>query len=724
MKRIVGLLLILTVILTASYACAKTFREDNAAIEITDLCSFDLAGSKNAKNLTDRKFTTHMESKKTANPALTVNCKQKIYGLYLCFDVMPQGYEVQIADGKNWTTVYTGDPEIYHIFIDVKGSEKVRVIGTGDKKQVMGFNEVSVFGEGEAPDWVQRWEPIPEKADILFVVTHPEEEILYLGGSIPYYSCEKEKSVAVACFSYGNTTRRSELLNGLWSMGYRYYPIIGNFKTANAKSAVAAYKGVDGKNGEKLVQAWLADVIRRVRPEVIVGPDPEGEGNNGQRMMVADACHKCFSLAADDGSFVESAAKYGSWQAQKLYLHLYGSQADQVDFDWDIPMENHGGKNGTQMAIQAYQYHKTQIDAKNSTKAVLYTGVKYDNSRFGLVETMVGPDTNHDDFLENIPESRLAEHEEPAPLRSWSIDEILPELNEKGFLDGEEEYVYSDDAHGHYVYISSSLKVIIERKHDGALPLTWYESEIWCDPEAGELMQNIEFTPDKPVGKKSRVNAAKNALEHQVVFAVNSDYYTYRVGAKNHQPIGIEIRDGQIYFDEAYEPGDPDESKFFPNKDTLAFYPDGNADVHHSSEMSAQEYLDKGAYMVFSFGPYLLKDGKLSEWVTTNANKSFSTKNPRHCFGIIEPGHYMDITCEGRLGARSEGVTTTQIAAMAQGLGCRDVLNLDGGQTEILVFMGQQLNQINKVNGSDNVRETCEILCIGTSEQVGTFSVK
>lgn len=723
MKRFIGILLILFLCITACYACAQTFREDNAATEITDLCTFDLDGKKNAKNITDRKFTTHMESKTASHPYLTITCPQKIYGLYLCFDVMPQGYEVQIADGKEWKTVYTGNPEIYHIFVQFEGAEKVRVVATGDKKQVIGFNEVAVFSQGEAPDWVQRWEPAPEKADLLFVVTHPEEEILYLGGSIPYYAGEKEKSVAVACFSYGNTTRRSELLNGLWSMGYRYYPFIGNFKTASCKSANAAYKSVDKKNGEDQVQEWLTEVIRKVKPEVIVGPDLEGEGNNGQRMMMADACKKCFSLAADDGKFVDSAAKYGSWQAQKLYLHLYGSKEDQVDFDWDLPMNHIGGKNGTQMAIQAYQYHKTQIDAKNSTKAVLYTGVKYDNSRFGLVETLVGPDYNHDDFLENIPESRLADIRELAPLRTWSIDEVLPELNEKGFID-EDEYIYADDVHGHYVYISSTLKVIIERKHDGSLPLTWYESEIWCDPEAGELMQNIEYTPEKAVGKKSRVNAAKNALEHKVVFAVNSDYYTYRVGAHNHQPIGIEIRDGQIYFDEAYEPGDPNESKFFPNKDTIAFYRDGNADVHHSSEMCAQDYLDKGAYMVFSFGPYLVKDGKLSEWVTTNANKSFSTKNPRHCFGIVEPGHYIDITCEGRLGSRSEGVTTTQIAAMAQSLGCRDALNFDGGQTEILVFMGQQINKINKVNGSDNARETCEILCIGTSDQVGTFSVK
>ena len=53
--------------------------------------------------------------------------------------------------------------------------------------------------------------------------------------------------MAVALLSYANTTRRSEFLNGLWSMGYRQYPVIGEFKTAKAKSMKAAYKSAGGE---------------------------------------------------------------------------------------------------------------------------------------------------------------------------------------------------------------------------------------------------------------------------------------------------------------------------------------------------------------------------------------------------------------------------------------------------------------------------------------------
>lgn len=723
MRKLLTALLILLLSTAAVCAAGEQPEPDPEAAEITEQCTILMGKSSNTKNLTDKKFTTYLESKKTVNPELTVNAAGTagIGGLYLCFEAMPEGYEVQENTGNGWETIAVGDPGLYHAFFALHGAAQARVVATGNSKQVMGFNEVSVFGEGTVPEWVQRWEPIPDKTDLLFVVAHPEEEILFLGGAIPTYAAEEGRSVAVACFSYGNSTRRSELLNGLWSMGYRYYPVIGNFKTVTGKGLASAYKNIDKKNGEATVQGWLTEIIRKYRPEVIVGPDPDGEGSNSQRMMISDACTKCFESAADETCFPESAAQYGPWQASKLYLHLYGKKDEQTVLDWSRPLESMEGWNGIQLCIRAYQYHKTQIDAKDTTKSVLGTGSKYDNTVFGLYASTVGQDRAKNDFLENIPEDRLCTPGKAEPLKEWNVERILPELNEKGYID-EGEFVYADEEHGHYVYISSTLKVIIERRYDGNLPLTWYESEIFCDTEAGELIRNVEYTPEKALGKKSAVDAAKNALANKAVFAVNSDYYTYRVGANNHQPVGIEIRNGEVYYDDAYKAGDPHEMTFFPNKDTMAFYPDGSADVHHSSEMNAQDYLKKGAYLVYSFGPYLVRDGQLSEWVTTNAQKSFYTKNPRHCFGIVEPGHYIDITCEGRLGARSEGVTMTQIAAMAQAAGCRDVLNFDGGQTEIVVFMGKQINRINKVNGSDSVRNTVEIMCVGTSDQVGEIS--
>ena len=692
-------------------ACLLTVASGETALEMTGACAFRLNGKSGSKSLTDKKYTTYQESKSVKNPTLTVESESPMYGLYLCFQKMPEAYEIQVERGGAWETVYRSRDGFHHVYCPLDGVKSLQVIASGDEKQVMGFNEVSVFGQGAVPDWVQRWEPAPEKADLLFVVAHPEEELLYLGGAIPYYARERERSVAVACFSYANTTRRSELLNGLWSMGYRQYPFIGNFKTASAKSVTSAYKNV-GKNGEEQVISWLSGIIRQCRPEVVVGPDPEGEGKNGQRMMLADACRQCFQRAANPDDYSGEP-----WQVKKVYLHLYGDAEEQIVFDWNQPLTRLGGRTGRELAYYAYLFHKTQDD---QDKTVFGTGETYANNVFGLCDTLVGMDTERKDFLEHIPAEDLTDSVMPEEMPGWTLAEVpgLPELNGEGFLE-EGEFIWSDDAHGHYVYISPTLKLVIQRKFNGALPLTWFETDIQCNLAAGERMRTVEYTPEKPVGKKSRVDAAVNATENRLVFAVNADYYTYRVGSKNGHPVGVEIRDRNVYFDDRY---DYVEKKFFPNLDTLAFYEDGSLDVHHSVDLSAQEYLDRGAYLVFSFGPFLVDDNGLSEWVTDPLKSR--AKNPRHSFGMIEPGHYVDIMCEGRLGSRSEGVTMPQLAILSRWAGCTEACDLDGGQTAVVIFMGKQLNRIGKYDGKTAARATCEVLAVGTSDQVGTFEVK
>ena len=708
MKKRAWVLGLLLLMLLAATAGAR----GEIALDLTAECTFTLGGKQAGKGLTDRKFTSYMESQSMKNPALVMESKNPVYGLYLCFQKMPEAYEIQTELDGEWVTVAEGDTRFAHVYYALDGLTKVRVRALGDKKQVMGFNEVYAFGEGNVPNWVQRWEETPEKADVLFVITHPGEELLYLGGAIPYYAREKEASTAVACFSYANTTRRSELLNGLWSMGYRHYPILGNFNTAKTKDAKSAYKNA----GEEAVLSWLTGVYRQVRPEVVVGPDLQGEGKNGQRMMLADACVRCVDLAADAAQYPNAEGDTEGWLVRKLYLHLYAGES-QIEFDWTQPMVKLGNKAGRELAYYAYLYHKTQDD---QDATVFGTGAEYDYGRFGLVSSIVGEDTACDDFLENIPAEELTGSVIPEEAPEWTVDEIpgYPELTEAGFLP-EGEFIWSDDAHGHYVYISATLNLTITRKMDGSLPLTWFETDIRCDLTAGEKMINMEYTPEKAVGKKSRVDAALNATANKMVFAANGDYYTYRVGSKNGKPIGVEIRDGKIYYDDRY---DYVEEKFFPNLDTLAFYEDGSVDVHHSVELSAQDYLNEGAYMVFSFGPYLIRDGELSEWVL-DATKS-KAKNPRHSFGMIEPGHYVDIMCEGRLGSRSEGVTMPQLAMLSKFAGCTEACDLDGGQTAVVIFMGKQLNQIGKYDGKTSARETCEVMGIGISDQVGVYEVR
>ena len=151
--------------------------------------------SERAKRITDGDYRTYWESAETENPWVTITSPDPVYGLYLCFQKKPESYEIQRASGDDWVTVTAGDVRFHHVFYEMDGVKKIRIRATGGEKTVMGFNEIFVFGAGDFPDWVQRWEEPEGKADILFVATHPDDDALFLGSAIIYYNTELKKNV-------------------------------------------------------------------------------------------------------------------------------------------------------------------------------------------------------------------------------------------------------------------------------------------------------------------------------------------------------------------------------------------------------------------------------------------------------------------------------------------------------------------------------------------------
>lgn len=711
-KWLIALLTLLALSLSVAFAAE--------ANDITEDCKFKVCSSGRKYTLmTDKKYTSYWESNKIKTPwiAITAPEGKPIAGLYVCFGNMPESWEIQTSDdGKDWFTAVPGDTRFLHAYVALpQPAQHVRLAVTSEKKTALRINDLFVLSEGDLPDWVQVWQPTEEKADILFLSTHPDDELIFFGGAIPTYAVEQQRKVVVAYFSRSNTTRSSELLNGLWHMGVRTYPVIGNFKDSYAKNLKAAYKSAGGKGK---VNEWIVGLYRQYKPEVVVTQDTNGEYGHKQHMMIADAAQNCIALAANEDEFTASTIAYGTWQVKKLYLHLYPE--NQITFDWTVPLKSMNGATGIELAEEAYTLHKTQA---SSGMSVTETGTKYDNRVFGLAFTTVGEDVRKDDFLENIYDApgsydAAANNVEATP----ALTEVpaymahMPALNAKGFLD-EGEYLYSSEDEGLWIYISQTSKVIIQRKYDATQPLTWFEADLYGDLDAGEMLRTVQNDPEK-MGKV-RVDATETAKKHNVVFAMNTDYYTYRVAVNNNRHTGIVIRDGRILYDDPYTEKQVTNS-MFPNLDMLAFMPDGSLKVYHSWEKTAQEFIDEGVQTVYSFGPYLLLDGKVSERAYANNEN----KNPRCAIGMVEPGHYVAIMCEGRL-KRSAGVTISYLAKMMRAKGCQVAFNMDGGQTAVMVFMGKQLNQIGAYDGGKtNSRPTSEVLGFGTSEQVGTYEVQ
>lgn len=711
-KWLIALLTLLALSLSVAFAAE--------ANDITEDCKFKVCSSGRKYTLmTDKKYTSYWESNKIKTPwiAITAPEGKPIAGLYVCFGNMPESWEIQTSDdGKDWFTAVPGDTRFLHAYVALpQPAQYVRLAVTSEKKTALRINELFVLSEGDLPDWVQVWQPTEEKADILFLSTHPDDELIFFGGAIPTYAVEQQRKVVVAYFSRSNTTRSSELLNGLWHMGVRTYPVIGNFKDSYAKNLKAAYKSAGGKDK---VNEWIVGLYRQYKPEVVVTQDTNGEYGHKQHMMIAEAAQNCIALAANEDEFTASTIAYGTWQVKKLYLHLYPE--NQITFDWTVPLKSMNGATGIELAEEAYTLHKTQA---SSGMSVTETGTKYDNRVFGLAFTTVGEDVRKDDFLENIYDApgsydAAANNVEatPAPTEVPAYMAHMPALNAKGFLD-EGEYLYSSEDEGLWIYVNQTSKVIIQRKYDATQPLTWFEADLYGDLDAGEMLRTVQNDPEK-MGKV-RVDATETAKKHNVVFAMNTDYYTYRVAVNNNRHTGVVIRDGRILYDDPYTEKQVTNS-MFPNLDMLAFMPDGSLKVYHSWEKTAQEFIDEGVQTVYSFGPYLLLDGKVSERAYANNEN----KNPRCAIGMVEPGHYAAIMCEGRL-KRSAGVTISYLAKMMRAKGCQVAFNMDGGQTAVMVFMGKQLNQIGAYDGGKtNSRPTSEVLGFGTSEQVGTYEVQ
>ena len=144
----------------------------------------------------------------------------------------------------------------------------------------------------------------------------------------------------------------------------------------------------------------------------------------------------------------------------------------------------------------------------------------------------------------------------------------------------------------------------------------------------------------------------------------------------------------------------------------MALYPDGNVKVFKGGEITGQALLDSGATDTLSFGPILVENGQVSP-----RSKEFdNTPNPRTGFGMVEPGHYICLMVESRI-AESKGESCVWMGEKMAELGCQVAINLDGGATSTMIFMGKQVNKSGNYGDITN-RKQNELLGIGYSEAV------
>ena len=386
--------LAIVLLLSVSLATIPAAAQPTQAEDLTAGCAFTASSNPSSfARAHDGKFATLWKSSKEETQTIEIHATAAIQGITLNWDTPPQAWELQASDGNGgWKTLCTAKARgMFHDYAPVAGQhDTVRLQISNDG--AVGLRELSVWGQGTLPDTVQVWEPTARGVDLLVISAHPDDEVLYMGGTLPTYAGQEKMRTAVLYMTYSTRLRASEALNGLWTMGVRSYPVLNLFPDHLTKTLAEA----EAQWGLDKTVDFLTVQIRRLRPKVIVTHDLNGEYGHGMHRLTAKATLIAIENAADDTKDPESAKEYGTWKVSKCYLHLY--KENKVRMDWSQPLSAFGGKTALDMAKAGYDKHVSQhqwafkVTDQGATNC----------ADFGLAYTAVGPDAGKEDFFENI----------------------------------------------------------------------------------------------------------------------------------------------------------------------------------------------------------------------------------------------------------------------------------------------------------------------------------
>lgn len=176
--------------------------------------------------------------------------------------------------------------------------------------------------------WAQTyaWKPQPAKAAILVVVSHPDDEIGYLGGAITYYAGVRKLPVVFALMTNGDpvvggtsTVRVKEAECAAWTYGLRNRPLFGGFQDACYGRDLACNWTAWG--GREKAAQWVTSLIRKYQPDVVLSQDLNGDYGHPNHMGAAHAAMDGYFAAVDPARFPGQLDSLKTWQPKKLYLH-------------------------------------------------------------------------------------------------------------------------------------------------------------------------------------------------------------------------------------------------------------------------------------------------------------------------------------------------------------------------------------------------------------------
>ena len=333
---------------------------------------------------------------------LTITAAAPIAGISVKFEKNPGTWHAS----ANGASLDFGQNGFQHDYADISALGASSVVLTFDA--YMSVSELRIFGAGELPGDVQVWQPAYDKADIALFSTHNDDEHLFFLGLIPTMIASGKK-IQIVYFVHhnGEPIRLHETLNALWEVGMRHYPAIGRFPDQYSETLQWAKNNFAnaGITYDSIV-AYQVEMLRRFKPDVVVGHDVNGEYGHGQHRCNTDTLMKALELSGNAESYPQSAQSYGVWDVPKTYLHLWNQ--NPLIMNYDTPLDYYGGRTAYQVSLAGYAKHNSQqytwftgwAKGGGYTKASQIS--TYSPMKFGLYRTTVGPDTGINDMFEHI----------------------------------------------------------------------------------------------------------------------------------------------------------------------------------------------------------------------------------------------------------------------------------------------------------------------------------
>jgi len=173
-------------------------------------------------------------------------------------NTIPINVQVQQEDGS-WLTVATSGG-FYTEWIPVpEGTTTLRLVAAKRKSEPK-LAEIHVYGPGDKPDEAPVWEKA-EKADLMVIVAHPDDELLWFGGMLPTYAGDRGYTVQVV-YATASAIRKLELLHGLWKCGVHTYPTFYELVDEKKHSTTQQY----ALWGKTKFHKLIVESIRRYKP--------------------------------------------------------------------------------------------------------------------------------------------------------------------------------------------------------------------------------------------------------------------------------------------------------------------------------------------------------------------------------------------------------------------------------------------------------------------------